>query len=87
MNNLEKYKQIKYSEFISELNTKFKESELSAIKLADKCKLKSTVTVSNVFKKDKQIVSDLVVTKIMELLNIDGFILWNKGEKKFFINK
>jgi len=87
MNNLEKYKQIKYSEFISELNTKFKESELSAIKLADKCKLKSTVTVSNVFKKDKQIVSDLVVTKIMELLNLDGFILWNKGEKKFFINK
>jgi len=87
MNNLEKYKQIKYSEFISELNLKFKESELSAIKLADKCKLKSTVTVSNAFKKDKQIVSDLVVTKIMEFLNLDGFILWNKGEKKFFINK
>lgn len=87
MNNLENYKQIKYSEFISELNLKFKESELSAIKLADKCKLKSTVTVSNAFKKDKQVVSDSVVTKIMELLNVDGFILWNKGEKKFFINK
>ena len=77
LNNLEKYKQIKYSEFISELNLKFKESELSAIKLADKCKLKSTVTVSNAFKKDKQIVSDSVVTKIMEFLNLDGFILWN----------
>jgi hypothetical protein len=87
MNNLEKYKQVKYSELISELNLKFKESELSAIKLADKCKLKSTITVTNAFKKDKQIVSDSVITKIMDLLNIDGFILWNKGEKEFFLNK
>jgi hypothetical protein len=87
MNNLNKYKEVKYSEFISELNLKFKESELSAIKLADKCKLKSTMTINNAFKKDKQIASDLVVTKIMDFTNLDGFILYNKGERKYYINK
>lgn len=87
MDNISKYKEVKYSEFISELNLKFKDSELSAIKLADKCKLKSTMTVNNAFKKDKQIASDSVVTKIMDFTNLDGFILYNKGERKYYINK
>lgn len=87
MNNISKYKEVNYSEFISELNLKFKESELTAIKLADKCKLKSTMTVNNAFKKDKQVASDSVVTKIMEFINLDGFILYNKGERKYYINK
>ena len=87
MDNISKYKEVKYSEFISELNLKFKESELTAIKLADNCKLKSTMTVNNALKKDKQIASDSVVTKIMDFTNLDGFILYNKGERKYYLNK
>jgi hypothetical protein len=85
MIEINNYKAVSYSAFQKEMDYFFSKSELKEIEIAIKVGLKSTATVKNAFRKDAQIVSDEVMTNIMGVINLDGFILWNKGKRIYYI--
>tara|TARA_R110000868_G_scaffold329938_1_gene590864 strand:- start:343 stop:510 length:168 start_codon:yes stop_codon:yes gene_type:complete len=53
--------------------------------MAVKLGLKSTATIKNAFRKDNQIVSDEVMSGIMECIELRGFILWMCGDRYYYI--
>lgn len=79
------YRQVSFSTFQKEMDSHFEKSELKDIEIAIVVGVKSTATVRNAFRKDAQVVSDEVLTKIMETIKLDGFVLWNKGKRFYYV--
>mgnify|MGYP001281065615 CR=1 FL=1 len=86
MIQINNYKQVTYSAFQKALDSQFEKSELKEIEIALKVGVKTTATVKNAFRKDMQIVSDEVLTKIMETIKLEGFVLWINGKRFYYIN-
>lgn len=85
MITIENYKNVNYSAFQKAMDLHFAMSELKEIEIAIKVGLKSTATVKNAFRKDAQIVSDEVMCGIMELIGLEGFILWIHSKRYYYI--
>lgn len=79
------YKEVDYSAFQKALDHYFDKSELTALEIAIKVGVKTTATIKNAFRKDAQIVSDEVLTKIMSIIKLEGFVLWEKGQRCYYI--
>lgn len=67
------------------MDARFSNSGKTEIELALKLGLKSTATIKNAFRKDAQIVSDEVMSGIMELIDLRGFVLWFNKERYYYI--
>ena len=85
MENLQDYKEINYSVFQKEMDLQFAKCEIKEIEMAIEIGLKSIATIKNCFRKDTQIVSDEVMTKVMNMIKLDGFILWSNGKRFYYI--
>lgn len=85
MIQLENYKEVTYLAFQKQMESHFDKCELKDIEIAVTVGVKSIETVKNAFRKDYQIVSDKVLTKIMETIKLDGFVLWNKGKRFYYV--
>jgi len=81
------YLNVSYSTFQKEMDASFEKSQLKELEIALSVGLKSIATVKNAFRKDNQIVSDEVMSKIMQLIGIDGFILWIQGTRFYYIKQ
>ena len=79
------YRQVSFSAFQKEMDTHFDKCELKDIEIALAVGVKSTATVRNAFRKDAQVVSDEVLTKIMETIKLDGFVLWNNAKRYYYV--
>jgi hypothetical protein len=79
------YRQVNFSAFQKEMDSHFDNSKLKDIEIALAVGVKSTATVRNAFRKDAQVVSDEVLTNIMQTIKLDGFVLWNKGKRFYYI--
>ena len=89
MINISGYKNIAYNLFLKTLNDTLDNSNKRPIHIAAelntddyKC---SEEVVRMAFKKDKQVVSDSLLTKIMNLVKLDGMVIWHKGNKYYYI--
>jgi hypothetical protein len=80
------YKEVSYSEFQNALDQAMTESVLTELEIAIKVGVKTTATIKNAFRKDAQIVSDEVLSKIMKTIKLNGFILWTNGQRYYYIN-
>jgi|APCry1669189034_1035192.scaffolds.fasta_scaffold48613_2 hypothetical protein len=80
------YKEVSYSEFQNALDQAMAESVLTELEIAIKVGVKTTATIKNAFRKDAQIVSDEVLSKIMKTIKLNGFILWTNGQRYYYIN-
>jgi hypothetical protein len=87
MHNFNGYKEVSYNAFQDIMHSYFVESKLREIEIAFKIGLKSAATVKNAFKKDSQIVSDEVMSHIMNIIGLDGFILWSNSKRKYFVSE
>jgi hypothetical protein len=87
MNNLQDYKEVSYNSFQEIMDETLSGSGLKDIEIAYKIGVKSSATVKNAFRKEGQVVSDEVMTHIMKVIGLDGFILWNNSKRKYFIKK
>jgi hypothetical protein len=85
MVQLENYKEVNYNVFQKALDLEFANSEIKEIEIALKVGVKTTATIKNAFRKDTQIVSDEVLTKIMDVVGLDGFVLWYNGKRLYYI--
>ena len=79
------YKNVGYLTFKELLSIKLKKSGKKNIDLATSLELSSPETIRVVFKRETQTVSDTVLTKLMNTLKVDGFVLWNKGIRYYYI--
>ena len=87
MIQIQGYKEVTYSGLQKEMDVKFENTELTEIEVAIAVKVKSTATVKNAFRKDSQIVSDEVMTNIMKVIGVDGFILWVNAKRFYYIKQ
>jgi len=85
MIQINNYKEVKYSIFQKAMDLELASSEIQEIEIAVKVGVKATATIKNAFRKDTQVVSDEVMTKIMEVIGLDGFILWANGKRFYYI--
>lgn len=81
------YTEIEFSAFIKKLNKCFIESGKSHIEIAIEIKAKTPQTIKNSLHDYEQNVSDEKLTKVAKSVGLDGFILWYKGEKYFYVKK
>lgn len=79
------YRQVSLSVFQKEMDNHFDKSGLKDIEIALAIGVKSTATVRNGFRKDAQVVSDEVLTNIMQTIKLDGFVLWKNGKRFYYI--
>lgn len=80
------YKEVSYSEFQNALDFAFHGCALTELEIAIKVGVKTTATIKNAFRKDAQIVSDEVLSKIMKTIKLNGFILWVNGQRYYYVN-
>ena len=85
MIHIQGYTQLDYKKFQNEMEARFANSQTKELELALKLGLKSTATIKNAFRKDSQVVSDEVLTGIMNLIDVVGFILWVNGKRFYYI--
>lgn len=85
MIEIQGYNKVNYQKFQTEMDARFANCELSELEIAVKLGLKSTATIKNAFRKDNQIVSDEVMSGIMECIELRGFILWMCGNRYYYI--
>lgn len=79
------YKEQTYGKFQELFNDYYKTTGITMIDLASAINIKSIGTIQNAFAPIKQLASDEVITKAMEFIGFDGFIVWKNGERKYFI--
>lgn len=80
------YKEIVYEDLVGVLSKHQSEIGKSDIQVAAEIDVKTPATVKNAFNKDKQIVSDKVLTDIMACVELDGFVLCREGEKYYYVS-
>jgi len=87
MININNYIQVSYSDIQKLFDSYYGDSNLKDIETALKLNVKSTATVRNIFRKDKQVVSDEVFSLFMSIIKLDGFVLWVQGNRCYYVNK
>jgi hypothetical protein len=91
MSKVINYKKIKYPDFQRLLHKRFIDSagenhQPYYMELALKIG-KTAVTVRNCFQPIEQVVSDEVLTKLMDEIGLEGKIEWISGERHYCIKK
>lgn len=87
MIQIQGYTNVTYTAFQKAMDTHFDNAQIKELQIALSVGLKSVATVKNAFRKDCQIVSDEVMTKVMQLIGLDGFILWKDGNRYYYIKQ
>lgn len=80
------FKKVTYEQLQTELHKKSADKDMNHLKIAVDIDVKSVNTIKNAFEVDKQIVSDQVLTNVMNAYDLDGFILWGNGEKTYYLS-
>lgn len=78
------YKEVTYNQLQS-LITKNKEGNKSDVEIAVALKVETTQTVRNAMQKDEQKVSDKILSLLLCIVGIDGFVLWNNGVRSYYV--
>lgn len=81
------YKEVDYSSFQTALHKAFIDSGKKEILIAAEIDVKTPATVNNAFDTENQIVSDKVLTGVMQSIRLNGFVVWQNKERKYFISK
>lgn len=79
------YKNLNYKDFQTKLHQSFSECGKSTMQVAADIKVKSPTTAQNAFGTEKQLVSDEVMTNVMEAVGLSGFILWAFGTRQYYV--
>lgn len=85
MNFIKGYKAVGYEELQADFNAAFKESGKSPAQLAADTDINSTTTIYSAFNKEEQLVSDKILTSLFRTLQFEAFIMWQNGEKLYFM--
>lgn len=79
------YKEVDYDTFQGNLYDAFKRSGKTYFKIAGEIQVNSTQTPANAIKSNRQVVSDEILTSIMQSVGLKGFIIWVLGLRYYYI--
>jgi hypothetical protein len=81
------YKKVRLSELQSALRNKQESENKTYIALAYEMGVKSISTIQNILTStdEKQVVSDQILTRFINLLGIEAFVKWENGERNYYI--
>lgn len=81
------HKQVSYSELQGLMETKYNKykEQSTEMQLAVAIEVRSPQTVRNAFQKDMQMVSDEVLTTLIEAIGINGCVIWEKGVRNYYV--
>lgn len=79
------YKKITYNQ-LQEFIKKAKEGNKSDVEIAVALKVETTQTVRNATQKDEQKVSDKILSSLINIVGLDGFIFWHNGIRSYYIS-
>jgi len=82
---LEGFKKVDYNTLQSEIKKVYDSDQVPEIQIAAQINVKSVQTVKNAFQPDKQVVSDEILTNILNALGLNSFIIWQNGERTYYI--
>jgi hypothetical protein len=87
--DLNNYKELTYPQLQIELASKYKTAiaNMKVFEMAYKIGANSTQTLRNCFHKKEQMVSDEILTNLFSVVKMDGVVLWDKGNRKYFVKK
>jgi hypothetical protein len=80
------YSEVSYKEMQNFLSSYFEKSEKSLVDAASALNVKSPITIKNALSTDMQLVSDTLLSAFMNYLSFPGAIVYQNGDKAFFIN-
>lgn len=79
------FKKVDYGTLQTELKKANSAADIPALKIAAQINVNSVQTVWNAFNIEKQSVSDEVLSNVLDVLGIESFIVWQKGERNYYI--
>lgn len=79
------YTQVKYSEFQKTLNSSFSQSRKTGVQIAAQTHVRSAGTIKNALNKEAQMVSDEVLTAVMKVIGVEGFVNWFCGKRYYYL--
>lgn len=83
---IEGFKKVDYETIQSEMQKTHKPDSLPEINIAAQIGVKSVQTVKSAFNKEFQAVSDEVLSGVLGQLGITSLIVWEGGQKNFYIS-
>lgn len=82
------YKEVEFIYFQSTLYNAYKRSGKTYFQVAGDIEVNSTQTPANALTaKSEQIVSDDILSRVMNSVGLDGFIVWALGKRTYFLKK
>lgn len=79
------FKQITLADLQAELHKAYKDSGKSYVELAYELNLKSITSVQNLLMSETQVVSDEMLTKFINLLGLKAVVIWQNGNRNYYI--
>lgn len=79
------YSEISYTAFNAGLKKIYKASAKNIVTIAYELEVKSQTTINNAFNIKEQIVSDQLLSKIVNHLSYPVILVYTEGEKKYYI--
>jgi len=79
------FKKIDYNTLQQEIKRVYNSEEVPEIQIAAQINVKSVQTVKNAFIPENQVVSDEVMTNVLKALGLNSFIIWQNGERNYYI--
>lgn len=85
--NIDGYNKVTYKGLQSQLQKKYAEyrTDKGEMDLALAIKVQSPQTVRNAFNNNMQVVSDAILTNIMDTIGFDGFTAWVGGRRYYYV--
>lgn len=78
------YREVKYTELVEAIQAHKQNSGKSDMQIAIEIGVSTQNTVKNI-NNDEQIVSDKVLTNTMQSIDLEGIVVWNRGQKTYYI--
>lgn len=89
--NFTDYREITYKNLQKEILSKAWADYLlkngNEVTLANSLQMRTTQSVRNGFNQSNQVLSDELFNALLDILGVDGFVVWNKRKRKYFVKK
>lgn len=86
--NFPDYQEVTYKQLQSQISESWADYLIkngNEVKLANSLKVKTTQSVRNAFAPIKQVVSDDLLSGVMECLGMDAFVVWSKRKRRYYV--
>jgi hypothetical protein len=79
------FNQVTFNKLQEIMMDRYRETKKSYVELAYELEVKSVSTAQNALTGVEQMVSDQILTNMLRILNLNGMVVWQNGERNYYI--